>query len=169
MKKLIPLLLLLPLLGCAHHRGDGASEEIIHGQANNNPSFAPLDDPSHGKGTILNNILFEFDRSTMNEDGKATAISATQASEKWYKDTVLIEGHTCDVGTSDYNLALGAKRAQVVADYMILRGADPSRIAITTYGEEMPAVPNDSEKNRALNRRAVIKFTPGSYTADEVK
>lgn len=165
MNKLIPLLLLLPLLGCAHHRGDGASVDLNHGQAKKLPIVAG---PEHyGCGSpVLNNILFEFDRATMNEDGKATANTAIQGLETWNKDTVLIEGHTCDVGTSDYNLALGAKRAQAVADYMTLRGADPSRIAITTYGEEMPAVPNNTEKNRALNRRAVIKFTPGHYPSE---
>ena len=49
----------------------------------------------------------------MNDDGKTTANIALEELKRWNKDTVLIEGHTCDVGTSDYNLALGAGLSEV--------------------------------------------------------
>ncbi len=88
---------------------------------------------------------------------------AVAEMEQWHRDTLIVEGHTCDIGTSDYNLALGAKRALAVRDYLIRQGIEPSRVTITSYGEEAPAVRNDSESNRRLNRRAVFMFKAGEY------
>lgn len=157
MNKLIPLLLLLPLLGCAHHRGDGASDDFNHAGAGDKVTDIEPVVLRHYSWTV-SPILFEFDRAVISDEGKATANWLLEELSKRGKATLDIEGHTCDIGTTDYNLALGVKRAQAVADYMILRGADPARITVTTFGEELPAVLNDSETNRAKNRRAEWAF-----------
>ena len=67
-----------------------------------------------------------------------------------------IEGHTCNIGTTEYNLGLGERRAQAVRDYLVQRGIAPARLSTVTYGEERPARDNSQESTRRLNRRAVL-------------
>ena len=67
-----------------------------------------------------------------------------------------IEGHTCNIGTSEYNLALAERRAQAVREYLQSRGVDASRLSIVSYGEERPAHDNSREETRRLNRRAAL-------------
>ena len=66
---------------------------------------------------------------------------------------VEIQGHTDDIGTAEYNQMLSEKRAQSVMAYLVENGIDPARLTAKGYGEERPRFPNDSEENRARNRR----------------
>ena len=68
---------------------------------------------------------------------------------------VLIDGHADEQGTRDYNLALGARRAQMVKEYLISRGVDPNKISIVTYGKERPVENCSAEVCWSQNRRAV--------------
>jgi outer membrane protein OmpA-like peptidoglycan-associated protein len=67
-----------------------------------------------------------------------------------------IEGHTCNIGTAEYNLALGERRAHAVRDYLTSRNIDPNRLRTVTYGEERPKFDNNREETRRLNRRAAL-------------
>jgi outer membrane protein OmpA-like peptidoglycan-associated protein len=67
-----------------------------------------------------------------------------------------IEGHTCNIGTAEYNLALGERRAQAVRDYLVSRGIDAERLRTVSYGEERPKHDNAREETRRLNRRAAL-------------
>ena len=66
---------------------------------------------------------------------------------------VQVEGHTCDIGTAEYNLALGERRATSAKMYLERLGISPSRLSTISYGEERPMVPNKEEANRTKNRR----------------
>ncbi|MGF1595795.1 MAG: OmpA family protein [Acidimicrobiales bacterium] len=70
-----------------------------------------------------------------------------------------VEGHTDDVGPDDVNLVLSEARARSVADFLIARGIEESRLVVVGRGESEPAVPNDSEVNRAANRRVVLRMS----------
>ena len=59
-----------------------------------------------------------------------------------------VAGHTCELGTTEYNLALGQRRAASVRAYLVNLGVEPGRISVISYGEERPADPNAPEKNR---------------------
>jgi peptidoglycan-associated lipoprotein len=75
---------------------------------------------------------------------------------KQYPDILLtIEGHTHERGTTDYNLALGDRRANAVKNYLVALDISPNRILTISYGEERPAEPGDNESAWANNRRAV--------------
>ncbi len=65
-----------------------------------------------------------------------------------------IEGHADERGTSEYNLALGEKRAQAVKDYLVGLGVSASRLSTISYGEERPLDPGHNELSWVLNRRA---------------
>jgi peptidoglycan-associated lipoprotein len=99
-------------------------------------------------------VYFEFDSSDLDEAAKADL----QENADWMaEDTsrvLTIEGHTDEAGTTDYNLALGERRARVTKDYLVRLGVDASRVQIITYGEERPASSDD-----ALNRRSVFVAT----------
>jgi peptidoglycan-associated lipoprotein len=71
-----------------------------------------------------------------------------------------IQGNTCDIGTSEYNLALGDRRALAAKDYVVALGIEASRLATISYGEEKPRVPNSDEANRSLNRRDEFMAQP---------
>jgi peptidoglycan-associated lipoprotein len=99
-------------------------------------------------------IYFEFDKSEL--DGAAKA--KIEENAKWMKEdpnrVLTIEGHTDEVGTTDYNLALGERRARQTKEYLVALGVDANRIQIITYGEERPASNDD-----ALNRRSMFIAT----------
>lgn len=118
---------------------------------------------------VLNNILFDFDKAVLKPEGQAIANEAVAELKKWHKDTVLIEGHTDSVGSDAYNLALGQRRADAVANYLTSNGVEQGRVSTQSFGESQPAVPNDTAANRKLNRRAVFKFTVGEYAPGEVQ
>ena len=69
---------------------------------------------------------------------------------------VTIEGHTCNIGTAEYNLALGERRANAVRDYLVSRGVAADRLRTVSYGEERPKYDNSREETRRLNRRAAL-------------
>ena len=71
--------------------------------------------------------------------------------------TLVLEGHADERGTREYNLALGQRRAESVADYLESRGINRSRLVIKSYGEESPAVSESNERAWARNRRVEIK------------
>ena len=67
-----------------------------------------------------------------------------------------LEGHTCNIGTAEYNLALGERRATAVRDYLTSRGIGADRLRTVSYGEERPKHDNAREETRRLNRRAAL-------------
>ena len=67
-----------------------------------------------------------------------------------------VEGHTCNIGTAEYNLALGERRATAVRDYLVSRGVTQDRLRTVSYGEERPKYDNSREETRRLNRRAAL-------------
>lgn len=103
---------------------------------------------------ILRDVHFGYDDYEL--DGVAQDI--LRANAAWLRDNarakVEIEGHCDDRGTLEYNLALGARRAKVVRDYLVTSGIAPDRIATISYGEELPLCHEATEACWARNRRA---------------
>jgi len=111
---------------------------------------------------VLNNVLFDFDKSTLKPEGKAELDKLIGVMKEFGGDSVVVVGHTDSIGTDEYNMALGQRRADAVAAYLTANGIDASRIGTKSMGESSPAVPNDSRANRALNRRAEFDITIGN-------
>lgn len=108
---------------------------------------------------VLNNVLFDFDKAVLKAEGKAETDKVIASMKEHAKDTLVIEGHTCNIGEEKYNEGLGQRRADAVKKYMVEQGIAESRIATKSFGETKPAVPNDTPANRKLNRRAVFDIT----------
>jgi outer membrane protein OmpA-like peptidoglycan-associated protein len=101
-------------------------------------------------------VYFEFDRATLRPDALRLLDDAIARLQANPNRNIIIEGHTCNIGTAEYNLALGERRAASVRDYLISRGIPASRLETQSYGEENPKYDNAREETRRLNRRAVL-------------
>jgi outer membrane protein OmpA-like peptidoglycan-associated protein len=101
-------------------------------------------------------VHFEFDRYTLREDALRVLDEAVEAMQADSTLRLQIEGHTCNIGTTEYNLALGERRAEAVRDYLVTRGIAANRLTTVSYGEERPMHDNAREETRRLNRRAAL-------------
>jgi peptidoglycan-associated lipoprotein len=105
---------------------------------------------------VFEDVYFDFDRYSLRPEATRTldeAIATLQANPDL---NIEIEGHTCNIGTAEYNLALGERRANSVRDYLTSRGIAASRLRTVSYGEERPKYDNAREETRRLNRRAAM-------------
>lgn len=123
------------------------------------PPTPPLPPKVDRTAIVLNNVLFDFDKAVLKPEGKAEVDKLINEMKANPGDTVVIEGHTCDLGSDAYNMGLGQRRADAVKSYMVESGIAAERITSTSLGETTPAVPNDGPANRKLNRRAQFNIT----------
>lgn len=118
--------------------------------------------PAYFNATVGDRVLFAVDQSTLTTEGQATLNG--QAS--WLLTNVdysaLIEGHADEQGTQAYNLALGARRASAVQNYLISQGVSPARLKTISYGKERPIEICSDEACYSQNRRAVTVLTAGA-------
>ncbi|MCX5907355.1 MAG: OmpA family protein [Deltaproteobacteria bacterium] len=98
-------------------------------------------------------IQFAFDDYSLSAKSKENL----ETLAKWMSDNAAakmqIEGHTCEVGTAEYNLALGERRANSAKMYLQGLGVATPRLSTISYGEERPLDPGHNEQSRSKNRR----------------
>jgi outer membrane protein OmpA-like peptidoglycan-associated protein len=112
--------------------------------------------PAPIKEIVIEDVHFDFDRYSLRPEATRALDEAVAALQKVPGASVQIEGHTCNIGTAEYNLALGDRRANAVRDYLVSRGISADRLRSTSYGEERPKHDNAREETRRLNRRAAL-------------
>lgn len=120
-------------------------------------SLEALQKGTLGKGAVegpLRNVNFDYDRYDLRPDMREILKSHAAWLKANPQVTVQVEGHCDDRGTNEYNLALGAKRAETVKRYFIDLGIPPSRLSTISYGEELPLCKEQDEACWAKNRRA---------------
>ena len=98
-------------------------------------------------------LQFAFDDYSLSSKSKENLEKLAGWMKKAEMGKIQIEGHTCDIGTNEYNLALGERRANSAKTYLEGLGVSSGRISTISYGEERPLVPNTDEANRSKNRR----------------
>ncbi len=101
-------------------------------------------------------VYFDFDRYSLRPEATRVLDEAISAMRENATLRIEIEGHTCNIGTAEYNLALGDRRANAVKDYLVSRGITADRLRTVSYGEERPKYDNAREETRRLNRRAAL-------------
>jgi peptidoglycan-associated lipoprotein len=101
-------------------------------------------------------VYFDFDRYSLRPEATRVLDEAIAAMRENTTLRLEIEGHTCSIGTAEYNLALGDRRANAVKDYLVSRGVSADRLHTVSYGEERPKYDNSREETRRLNRRAAL-------------
>jgi OOP family OmpA-OmpF porin len=118
------------------------------------PAPAPLPQPKIS--WILSGVTFEFDSAVLRPESKNILQDDIQILKENPQIQVEVQGHTDDTGTAEYNMGLSDRRAKSVKDYLISQGIAASRLTAKGYGESSPRFPNDSEANRARNRRVEL-------------
>ncbi len=102
----------------------------------------------------LGDVFYDFDKSDLRSD----AVEQLKTNANWMQtnsaNNVIIEGHCDERGTSEYNLALGERRANSAKDYIVNLGVAPVRMKTVSYGEEKPFAAGSTEEAWAQNRRA---------------
>ncbi len=113
--------------------------------------------PTESKALFANaTVYFEFDKYNLSTRSIQALKSVIELMKENDSIEITIAGHADERGTREYNLALGQRRAESVADYMVLKGISRSRLTIKSYGEEMPMMQGSNERSWARNRRAEI-------------
>lgn len=102
----------------------------------------------------LRTVYFDFDRSEIRSDQIARMEKNAQYLTDNPEKRIRIDGHCGERGSLEYNIALGARRAHQVKDFLVSRGVDPDRIMTISRGEEDPAVEGTGEAVWSKNRRA---------------
>ena len=103
-------------------------------------------------------VYFDFDKSSINSEFSAVLDAHAKFLSENSNISVLIEGHTDERGTPEYNIALGERRAKAVVSYLENMGVLPSQLSVVSYGEEKPMVKDRTEAAFAKNRRAVLVY-----------
>ena len=109
--------------------------------------------------TFNSGLLFQINSSVLSEAAKVNLAKVANVFVKYPETNILVEGHTDNTGSPEYNMELSKKRAYAVSDYLASKGVTASRMDIKWYGETQPKYPNDNESNRALNRRVELAIT----------
>lgn len=115
----------------------------------------------HRDGDILrleipSQITFAVNQAAIQPQLYPVLNDVAKVLGEYDKTMLVISGHTDDTGTYDYNMQLSKKRAESVKDYLVAQRLNPIRIETQGLGPSYPAVPNNSESNRAMNRRVEI-------------
>ncbi|WP_320044992.1 peptidoglycan-associated lipoprotein Pal [uncultured Desulfobacter sp.] len=107
------------------------------------------------KSRFLNqNILFDYDSSELTDQAKSLLREKAAWLQANPSDTVMIEGHCDERGTTVYNLALGERRANAARNYLVDLGVSAHRLGTVSFGEEKPLDPAPTEAAYRINRRA---------------
>jgi peptidoglycan-associated lipoprotein len=119
------------------------------------------------RATMAEMIFFDFDRSEIRADARPVMDRKARILRDEPTVRILIAGHADERGSTEYNLALGSRRAESARQYLIAAGIDGSRIEIVSFGEERPLERGSNEAAWARNRRAEFTVTAGSLLASQ--
>ena len=151
---------LVAVLGIALSMGACASKNPLDGNA-----MASAATPGSQQDFVVNvgdRVFFENDQSDLTPQATATLDRQVQWLQQYNRYAFTIEGHADERGTREYNIALGARRAQSVRAYMTSRGIDGSRLRTISYGKERPVAVCNDISCWSQNRRAVTVLNASS-------
>ncbi|PWE16420.1 peptidoglycan-associated lipoprotein Pal [Marinicauda salina] len=114
------------------------------------------------EATAGDRVFYGFDRYDLTPEARETLRRQAAWLASYPGVRILIAGNADERGTREYNLALGARRANAARDYLVSQGVDPSRISTVSYGKERPVCTESTERCWALNRNATTVITDGA-------
>lgn len=109
--------------------------------------------------SVGDRVFFETDSSILTAVGQATLDKQAQWLRQYPQYRIVIEGHADERGTREYNIALGARRASAVVNYLVSRGIPQTRLSTVSYGKERPVAICNDISCWSQNRRAVTVLT----------
>lgn len=161
--------------------GENTGDATVEDRTNNDGSYegqtGGYNDSTMSDGTAMNGqdysgdplanpnsplsvrtIYFEYDSVTINSDGQSALNAHAEYLSLNPSKTMIIEGHTDEQGTREYNLSLGERRGKGVADFLRASGVQEQQMDVRSYGEENPAALDHSESAWQLNRRVELLY-----------
>ena len=148
--------------------GAGADGAGGSGLGGDGVSTSGLGDPSNPASvayfnqTVGDRVQFVVDQSTLTDEARGVLNGQAAWLNANPDYAIIIEGHADEQGTRDYNIALGARRADSVKNYLIAQGISGSRMQTVSYGKERPIAVCSEESCYAQNRRAVTVLSLGA-------
>jgi OOP family OmpA-OmpF porin len=121
------------------------------------PKVAAKPAVTQSKITLQADTLYDFDKSTLKPEGKATLDKIAISIKSVKLEVIIAVGNTDSVGTDAYNTALGQRRAQSVKAYLVSKGVDGSRIYTESKGKSNPVASNATAEGRSANRRVDLE------------
>ena len=125
------------------------------GVGNLGPGGGPPGSQQEFLVTVGDRVFFETDSSALTPTAIATLDKQVVWLNHYNQYRILIEGHADERGTREYNIALGARRASVVVNYLVSKGVSAARVTSKSYGKERPVAICDDISCWSQNRRAV--------------
>ena len=119
------------------------------------------------RATMTAPIYFGFDRSDLTTEARTSLEAKWQILNANPSMRIMIEGHTDDVGSDEYNLALGQRRAAAAKRFLVQREVSADRIEIASFGEERPSCQDATDDCRGRNRRDEFRIVAGEPVASQ--
>lgn len=164
--KLVLVMATLGLAACANpnRNAGGVNDPYANGGvgAGGVGSAALPGTAEYFRTAVGDTVLFPVDQSSLTPEARATLAGQAQWLNANPGFASVIEGHADEQGTRQYNLALGARRANSVQEYLISQGVSAGRLQTVSYGKERPLEICSDEACYAKNRRAVTVVAPGA-------
>jgi len=123
------------------------------------PAPAPLAavaEPAPVMTLVLEGVNFDFDKAVIRPQDYAKLDKDVDTMKAWGDVDVEVAGHTCSIGTDEYNLGLSLRRAEAVRNYLVSKGVSADRLTVRGYGESRPVASNATREGRAQNRRVEL-------------
>lgn len=111
--------------------------------------------------TAGDTVTFPENDASLDENARTTLVRQAAWLKQNGSFSSVVAGHSDEKGTREYNLALGARRAGAVQEYLIAQGVEPGRVRTSSFGKERPLVVCSEPECQAQNRRAVTIVSPG--------
>lgn len=121
-------------------------------------SFVDIIEAKIDSSVVLNNIFFEFDKAELLSKSYEELDQLFTQLMRFETLSIVIEGHTDNMGTFEYNMHLSVKRARAVVDYLIMKGLKEERVSYEGFGYTIPLSDNRNEDGRKLNRRVAFRI-----------
>ena len=143
----------LAISACANKNADLANSALNSATPGSQQDFVV---------NVGDRVFFETDSTDLTPQARATLDKQAQWLSQYNRYTFTIEGHADERGTREYNIALGARRAQSVRDYLVSRGIEAQRMRTISYGKERPVAVCNDISCWSQNRRAVTVLNASS-------
>ena len=123
------------------------------------PNFGSIDDFVFSAGGDPR-VYFAYDQHDLSPQARERLRAQAQWLQRFPRYTAIIEGHADERGTRQYNIALGAKRANSVRDFLVSLGVEPTRLTTVSYGKERPIDPRSNPEGWSRNRNGYTNLRP---------
>jgi len=161
----LQIVVIVLLAGCTRGQPDyGVNAAKLRQEATNSNSRNGKPEPGSRREFSQragDTVYFTTDSNRLSRDAQATLVAQARWLNQHGRYAIMIEGHADERGTREYNIALGASRANAVKRFLISRGVDPRRVRTVSYGKERPVAVCANISCWSRNRRAVTVLDRG--------